>query len=127
MLAESGHRMEIFDPIYAPDDKVFQEKEKYDFITSTEVIEHLTEPGLELRRLWDCLKTGGTLALMTKFMVEESKFPSWYYKLDPTHICFYSENTFRWLAGELGGYSEFPNPDVAFLHKRGPKRTPEQE
>ena len=49
--------MEIFDPFYAPDSKVLEQQ--YDFITTTEVLEHLHHPRSELDQLWSCLKPRG--------------------------------------------------------------------
>ena len=35
---------------------------------------------------------------MTARVDEVDDFNSWYYKEDPTHVCFYSRATFDWLA-----------------------------
>lgn len=57
MFEEAGHEMAIFDKFYAPDSKVF--RKRYDFITATEVLEHLKKPKVELNRLWALLPPGG--------------------------------------------------------------------
>ena len=64
MLEEAGHKMEIYDPFYEPE-FTFSGK-SYDFITMTEVIEHLHQPFVELQRLWRLLRPGGILAIMTQ-------------------------------------------------------------
>jgi hypothetical protein len=117
MLSEQGHHVKIYDVIYAPDESVFINGH-YDFITATEVIEHLADPLREITRLWTCLKPGGIMAFMTKFLVPQPNFSNWYYKLDPTHICFYSHVSFNWLATKLGGRLEFPAADIVFLSKK---------
>ncbi|MFQ3789448.1 class I SAM-dependent methyltransferase [Halomonas sp. A29] len=116
MFEEAGHPMTIYDPYYAPNSAVFERR--YDFITATEVVEHLFAPGQELERLAALLPNGGWLGLMTKRMTSEEAFASWHYTLDPTHVCFFSEATFEWLAGHLGMCIQFPAADVALLQKR---------
>ncbi|WP_010629363.1 class I SAM-dependent methyltransferase [Halomonas sp. KM-1] len=116
MLEEAGHPMAIYDPFYAPDTAVLQRR--YDFITATEVVEHLFAPGLELARLAALLPAGGWLGLMTKRVTDEVAFARWHYILDPTHVCFFSETSFEWLAEHLDMSVEFPAADVALLQKR---------
>lgn len=116
MFEEAGHPMTIYDPFYAPDAAALERR--YDFITATEVAEHLFEPGRELRRLAALLPEGGWLGLMTKRATTREAFARWHYILDPTHVCFFSEASFAWLAGELGMTVEFPAADVALLQKR---------
>ncbi|MDI5983691.1 class I SAM-dependent methyltransferase [Halomonas sp. M4R5S39] len=116
MFEEAGHPMAIYDPFYAPDRAVFERR--YEFITATEVVEHLFEPGRELARLAAMLPQGGWLGLMTKRVASRQAFAGWHYILDPTHVCFFSETSFAWLAGHLGMSVEFPAADVALLQKR---------
>jgi hypothetical protein len=115
MFAEAGHRMSIYDPFYAPDLTVFQRQ--YDFITATEVVEHLHCPGAELDRLWPCLKSGGVLGIMTKLVIDHEAFARWHYKDDLTHVCFYSRQTFLWLAGYWQAGLVFEGQDVIILEK----------
>jgi len=96
MFEEVGHSVTLYDPFYAPDASVLTGR--YDFITLSEVIEHLAEPGRELERLWALLQPGGWLGVMTKRVRDRDAFKTWHYISDPTHIAFYSEATFRWLA-----------------------------
>nr|WP_245688358.1 class I SAM-dependent methyltransferase [Thiohalomonas denitrificans] len=115
MFEETGHRMAIFDTFYRPDTSVFAER--YDFITATEVVEHLHRPGFELERLWECLKPGGRLGLMTKQVQDREAFAGWHYKNDITHVCFFSRQTFQWLADRWGARLEFHGSDVILLTK----------
>jgi hypothetical protein len=113
MFEEAGHPMAVYDPFYAPDTRVFECR--YDFITATEVVEHLFWPGPELERLADLLTEGGWLGVMTKRVLSREAFARWHYIQDPTHVAFFSETSFRWLASRLDMRVEFPAPDVALL------------
>lgn len=115
MFEEAGHPMAIYDPFYAPDRTVLEAR--YDFITATEVVEHLFDPGEELARLADRLVPGGWLGLMTKRVRCREAFAGWHYILDPTHVCFFSEASFHWLAERLGMRVLFPAADVVLLQK----------
>lgn len=115
MLEEVGYRMRIYDPIYAPDPSVFERS--YDFITATEVAEHLHHPGHEFERLWACLRPGGVLGIMTKLVIDRDAFSRWHYKNDPTHVCFFSREAFRWLAGKWGAALTFHGSDVILMEK----------
>ena len=107
--------MQLYDVFYAPDDAVFNEQ--YDFICATEVVEHLHQPGLELERLWRLLGAGGYLAVMTKLVIGAQEFASWHYKNDPTHVCFFSRETWQWWARENNARLEFSGADVCLLTK----------
>ncbi len=115
ILEEQGCKVSLYDHFYQPDTGVFSAQ--YDFVVSTEVIEHLWDPRSVLERLWDSIRPGGVLALMTKLVLSKERFASWHYIRDPTHIVFFSESTFHWFAEYLGARLEFPAADVIFLHK----------
>jgi len=116
MLEDAGHPMAIFDLFYNNVPAALNEQ--YDFITTTEVVEHLREPRRELDRLWACLKRGGWLGIMTKFAVDRTAFPRWYYKDDPTHICFFSRSAFAFLAAAWNADLIIPEDDVVLIQKR---------
>lgn len=116
MFEEAGHNMRNYDPFYEDDPSVFEED--YDFITATEVVEHLFYPGEELERLWRCLRPGGYLGIMTKIAKDDSRhFAEWHYRLDLTHVTFYTKDTFRWLAGYLNASVDFPTDRVIIFQK----------
>ncbi|WP_226662240.1 class I SAM-dependent methyltransferase [Microbulbifer aggregans] len=115
MLSDAGHSVSIYDHFYFNDHNVLERQ--YDFVVSTEVVEHLSQPWVELERLWSLIKPGGLLALMTKMVISHERFANWHYIRDPTHIIFFSEPTFHWLADALGAEVEFVAPDVIFLRK----------
>lgn len=115
MLEEAGHSVEKYDLYYYPDDSVLQKQ--YDFITATEVVEHLVDPMSVIDRLWTLLKSGGVLGIMTKRVVDIEAFKSWHYKNDPTHITFFHEQTLQFIAHRLGGELDLAGADLAFLRK----------
>ena len=115
LFMKAGHAVVTYDIFYQYDDTVFSGR--YDFIAASEVVEHLRDPGQELERLWRCLKPGGILGIMTQWTVFVDAFPAWHYKNDRTHICFYSPETFSWLARKWGAATVFPEKDVTLFFK----------
>jgi SAM-dependent methyltransferase len=115
IMKNNGYNMDIYDFFYHNHKSVF--KNSYDFITTTEVIEHLHNPYDELQRLWYILKNGGYLGIMTAFRPKFEKFQNWYYKRDLTHIRFFTINTFIWLANELKAELIVPENGVVILKK----------
>ncbi len=71
-----------------------------------------------LGRLWSRLSPGGWLGVMTKLVLNAEAFSGWHYKNDPTHVCFFSENTWRWWAARQGVDLVFAGPDVILLGRR---------
>lgn len=116
MFEEQGHQVQIYDPFYADDPLVFDDM--YDFITATEVAEHLFHPKKELQRLWGCLRPGGYLAIMTQMAEDDSQFfADWHYRLDETHVTFYTKDTFRWLADKWNASLNFNGDRVIIFQK----------
>ncbi len=115
MLEEQGHRVALYDLFYANNLRLLAGE--YDFITATEVIEHLSRPLMELQRLWELLKPGGHLGLMTKLVANAEKFANWHYKNDPTHIRFFSRQSFVYLGEQWGCSPEFIGADVIIFRK----------
>lgn len=115
MLLENGHRMARYDPFYALDSRVLEEN--YDFITATEVVEHMYHPGDELLRLWEMLVPGGVLGVMTKLALDRAAFSNWHYKNDPTHVCFFSRETWYWWGNKHNARVSIRGADVILLRK----------
>lgn len=122
MFEESGISMDIYDPYYAINPEVFNNQ--YDFITATEVFEHLHKPQAEIKRLWALLNTGGYLGIMTKLVIDCEKFSCWHYKNDKTHVIFFSKETFKFLSKQLGAEIVYFSKDVIILYKRSNDNTP---
>jgi len=115
MLEDYGHKVALFDKFYAKDTSVFNRK--YDFITASEVIEHLSNPMTEFNRLIKCLNDGGYLAVMTQILTSKINFSNWYYKNDPSHIGFFSKKTLSYLASNFDLEVEFISERVIFFRK----------
>lgn len=115
MLQDLGYKMAIFDKFYQPDKSVLNTQ--YDFITSTEVVEHLQAPNRVLQQLWAMLKAKGVLAIMTKRVIDLEAFKNWHYKNDDTHIVFFSKKTFHFLAEQWQSKAQFFGNDVVVFKK----------
>ena len=115
MFEEQGLDMSIYDPFFAPDEGVLLEL--YDFVTATEVVEHFCTPKESLETLWGCVRPGGYLGLMTKRVINHDRFVDWHYKNDDTHVCFYSDDTFRWLESQWKARLEVIDNDVVIFTK----------
>ncbi len=117
MFEELGYPMTIYDPFYAADESVLAIE--YDFVTATEVVEHLQNPKQSLNRMWRCIKPGGYLGIMTKLVIDQEAFAKWHYKNDDTHICFYSKETFGWLSRQWQTEPVFAGKDIIICQKKG--------
>ncbi|MFM4739460.1 class I SAM-dependent methyltransferase [Aeromonas veronii] len=115
MGREVGYDMVGYDKFYADFPELLTRQ--YDFITSTEVIEHIAEPRTVLAQLWDCLKPGGVLVLQTQRVLSDERFKNWRYRHDPTHIVFFAEASFQVLAARWQAELSFPHADVAVFTK----------
>ena len=116
LAEEHGHKVDLYDPYYFDDRAVF--RNRYDFITATEVVEHLRRPGRDFDSLFRLLKPGGWLGIMTKLVRNREAFGSWHYIRDPTHICFYSRSTFEHIARYFRADLNFVGNDVILLRKK---------
>ena len=115
MFEEAGYKMSLYDPFYATDKNVLNKQ--YDFITATEVLEHLHDPAKEVDLLWSLLKPGGWLGVMTKLALDKEAFSKWHYKDDPTHVCFFSKETMDWLALKWKTNALYFGKDVILFQK----------
>ncbi len=115
MLGEQGIRVENYDIFY--NDKPELLDQTYDFITSTEVIEHLFNPNKVISMFTTMLKPNGLLGIMTKRVINKEKFNNWHYKNDLTHVCFYSDETFDFIAKQWGYKLELVDTDAVILTK----------
>ena len=114
-LRSLGHQVDTYDLYYAPDTSVFNNS--YDFITCTEVIEHLATPLVEFEQMLKLLRPDGVLGIMTKLVINKERFANWHYKNDPTHISFFSRKAFEYLAQCYNLNLEFIGQDVMIFTK----------
>lgn len=115
MLEEMGHHVSLYDQFYHQNETVWDQS--YDFITATEVIEHLRHPKEVILKIWHHLKINGILALMTKTTDKIHDFKNWQYMRDPTHICFYGSKTFLFIAKFLHAEIRHQGETVLILKK----------
>ncbi|MBD3345377.1 MAG: methyltransferase domain-containing protein [Chitinivibrionales bacterium] len=94
LLKKAGYECAAYDPLYGVGGRALEKK--YNCVVLCEVIEHLRKPAEELRKIWKALVPGGTAFIKTAFY-PDSNFLSWWYKEDITHICFFSQETFRYV------------------------------
>jgi 2-polyprenyl-3-methyl-5-hydroxy-6-metoxy-1,4-benzoquinol methylase len=119
MLRERGLHVTLYDPFYHPDASVWSRA--YDFITATEVVEHLRHPAREFDRLFGALAPGGWLAVMTQPVRAPASLDAWHYARDSTHICFYHPDTFRYIAARWNAELTEYGGGVVMLQRRGEK------
>ena len=115
MLGERGFSTQLYDKFYYRDAAPLSER--HDFITATEVVEHLVQPGEVLGSLWKQINPGGVFAIMTKRWLNREAFERWHYKNDPTHICFFHRRTFEYLAEAWQASLDFPGEDTVLIQK----------
>ncbi len=113
MFEEAGHEVTLYDRFYADDKSVL--KARYDFITTTEVVEHLHHPVEELDRLWVCLKKEGRLGIMTKLALNEAAFSKRHYKNDAAHGCFFSKKDSEVACRQVAGKTDLCRQGCADL------------
>lgn len=116
LFEEKGHKVDLYDPFYFNDSSIFTKK--YDFICATEVVEHLCNPAKEFMALFEMLRRDGWLGIMTKLVIDQQAFSQWHYIRDRTHICFYSQNTFRYISQRFNTELHFIENDVVLLRKK---------
>jgi hypothetical protein len=115
MLREAGFEMEIYDPYFAPDTEVF--RDRFDFVTCTETVEHFFRPAVEFERIDGLLERGGWLGVMTERLDSGVDLATWHYARDPTHVCFYPRRTMIWIGRAFGWVPEFPDRNVTLFRK----------
>ena len=105
MFRKKGFDMESYDLHYADNPDVLQKK--YDFLVCCETIEHFSKPRKEWDRFLALTKPGGVIAVKTELMHKTRDFTKWHYIWDETHVCFFSEKTFQWLANASSLFVEY--------------------
>jgi SAM-dependent methyltransferase len=116
ILTSAGFPCAAYDPFFAPDEALLECR--YDFVTCSEVIEHAHDPAEVFATLRRLLAPGGILGVMTMLYESEAAFPDWWYRRDPTHVCFYDETTMRWIGERHGWNCELATPNVTLFTPR---------
>jgi SAM-dependent methyltransferase len=115
MLEEAGFPMDIYDPYFASDTAPLERT--FDFITCTETVEHFHHPAKEFQRFDRLLRCGGWLGIMTEMLESDEDFVDWWYHSEPTHVCFYKQETMAWIAIQYGWKVEYPRKNVTLFYK----------
>jgi SAM-dependent methyltransferase len=115
IMRGAGFATESYDPYFHPDDSLLTRR--YDFVACSEVVEHLYDPAATFRLLDSLLVPGGVLGVMTRMYGHEAPFAEWWYRRDPTHVCFYNEDTMHWIAEKHGWSLELPRAHIAIFRK----------
>lgn len=114
MLRKKNFEIALYDPFFWPRTDALETK--YDFVFASEVVEHFFKPDQEFKKLRALLKPKGALFLMTLLHSSTTELSQWYYLKDPTHVCAYSDKTFRWISREFGfGRTEFHGSRIISL------------
>lgn len=95
LLEKEGYSVNCFDPYFKNEPELLENL--YDFVFLCEVAEHFYDPRLEFDKLVTCLRKKRVLFVKTELYDKRKSFETWYYKNDPTHVCFYTAETMRWL------------------------------
>lgn len=74
----------------------------FDFVIATELIEHIVDPKVLLRKAQKLLKPGGRLILTTPNKDLYSDCFVWHTDLPPVHLWWFSKNSMRMLAWSIG-------------------------
>ncbi len=117
MLERAGHAVDLYDLHYHNDPAVLQKK--YDFITATEVVEHFHHPAESFTLLFEMLNQKGWLGIMTKQVIDKPSFSTWHYIRDLTHICFYNNRTFEYIARRYRSELLVIGNDVVLFKRMG--------
>jgi hypothetical protein len=99
LLKREGFQAAGYDPFFMPEADL---SAPFEAVVSTETFEHFRRPCTELDRIVGLIRPGGLLVVMTALCTPERDFTTWHYVSDDTHIAFYSEDTFRFIADAWG-------------------------
>lgn len=113
LFARESIRVKNYDPFFANDSQVLNDF--FDFVTCTEAFEHFYFANREMQKISRLLGPQGYLLLMTEFRVDN--FADWYYRADPTHVCFLNEKSLQWICGEWNYRRVSTSPRIALLQK----------
>lgn len=119
MIEEYGAQTHNFDLHFFPEKNLIT-NQKYDVVTSTEVVEHFTDPRESWQLLVRLTADSGLLGIMTQMLKPETNYSSWWYKNDPTHVVFYRAETFDYLASTYGLEKIYTdNNSIIIFRKKG--------
>lgn len=115
VLKKKGYHINLFDPFFVNQPEVL--KQPYNFIICSEVMEHFHLPYKEFRQLYNLLLPGGKLYCKTSTFSDTIDFDKWYYKNDPTHVFFYTEESLNWIKNHFSFREVEHLPDLIMFRK----------
>ena len=115
ILEERGFAMELYDPFFAPNTAPLERT--YDFITCTETVEHFYQPAKEFHLIDRLLRCNAWLGIMTEILESDENFANWWYHREPTHVCFYKQETMEWIATQYDWKLDCPRKNVTLFYK----------
>jgi SAM-dependent methyltransferase len=113
MLGEQGMVVADYDPFFADDREALLRW--YDFVCSTEVVEHFHNPRGSFDLLAQLLKPGGVLGIMTRLRTPDIDFARWHYIAERSHVAFYAPETMQWIGYHYGWRVDIYPPDVVIF------------
>ncbi len=117
LLKDLGYTCDIYDPAFAR--TRLWKKRNYSAVLLHEVAEHLKNPSETFSRLVGLVESGGILAIRTRFPPSGADdFTLWWYRMDPTHVGFFSPWSLSSFFGRYG-FSTLRciRPDIVIFRK----------
>ena len=99
MLTDKGFQVKNYDLFFANELSLL--KEKYNYVSCCEVMEHFHHPYQEFELLKNLLLPKGKLYCKTEIFNNQKPFENWYYKDDFTHVFIYQPKTLEWIKTEF--------------------------
>lgn len=99
LMTPLGYKIFNYDPYF--ESSLPPAHAQYDFITACEVVEHLSHPLEEFKKIHGWLKPGGLFFAKTSLWLKQDPH-NWYYSKDPTHVSLYNQNSLSYLRLFLG-------------------------
>ena len=115
MFSDDGFHMALYDIYFHNDRSVLAHS--YDFVVASETVEHFESPGMEFELIDNLLSKGGVLGVMTSIFYESIDLEKWYYRMDPTHVSFYSPETMEWIAEKHNWKFHSPTENIYIFQK----------
>lgn len=104
LLRRAGYEVSGYDPNFhvLPEGWDLERAGAHDAVVSAEVFEHFRSPRDDISRIAALLKPGGWLVVMTELVPGSMSMDKWAYANDTTHILFFSDVTFQYMAERWG-------------------------
>lgn len=116
ILRDKGFQCDRYDPIFARTRS--WRKRCYGAILLHEVAEHIRNPGTVFSALAERIDPGGVIAIRSRFLPSMDDFPTWWYRMDSTHVSFFTPDCLiRFFGGKGFSLLVLADPDTIVLRK----------